>query len=113
MTTGRPSASAASPVQRLGQRETALGRVQLGRESLGGDGVVVELAVRVAAGGEHEHCAATGGVQVALVDAEVAGDEPDEHDEQLARTCIEPRAVELRQPGSRHSPVSPSQHPAL
>ena len=62
---------------------SAFRRVELVRETLGGDGIQVELAMRIAACREHEHRASPGGVQVVLWDRDRVEHEPDERDEQL------------------------------
>lgn len=71
--------------KRCVQGVSAFGRVELAREALGGDGVQVELAMRIAARGEHEHRAPPRGVQVVVGDRHVVEHEPDERNYQLAR----------------------------
>jgi len=56
---------------------------------------VVELAVRVAAGGEDEHRPAQSGLAVSVVVDDVVEHEPGEHDEQLARAWVEPGGIQL------------------
>src|SRR5690348_7342873 len=60
-----------------------LRRVELGGEPLGGDGVRLEVAVRVAAGRQHEHRPAAGRVQLLLVEADVVADEPRDRDAEV------------------------------
>jgi hypothetical protein len=83
------------PRQATGERGAAFLGIQLSREALGGHGVEVELAVRVAAGREYEERPAASGVQLVVVDRHLAEHEPDECDEQLARVRLEPRGLEL------------------
>ena len=55
---------------------------------------MVELAVRVAARGEHEHRAAQRRLAVTGVDRDVLHHEPNEHREQLRRACVEAAGLE-------------------
>src|SRR5207247_10458205 len=82
------------PAQGAGECRAPLGRVELARQPLGGDGVQVELAVRVAARRKDEHRATPCSVQVVLCDRELAEHEPHERDEQLARARFVPRGLE-------------------
>jgi hypothetical protein len=84
------------PVERRRQLGAALRARELSCEAPGGDGVEVDLAVRVAARREHEHGPAARGVQLVLVDADVAAHEPSERDAQ-----VEIRSFELGEAGSR------------
>src|SRR5919202_3048598 len=63
-----PLRLAGEALERGRERVPPLGGVELRREARGGDGLVVELAVRISAGGQHEEGAAPGGVQRRLVD---------------------------------------------
>jgi hypothetical protein len=56
---------------------------------------MVDLPVRVAAGGEDEHCPAHGGLAFCRVEVDVVEDEPCEHDEQLAGVGVEASCFEL------------------
>ena len=60
-----------------------LRRVELGRESLRGDRVEIELTMRVAACGEHKHRATSRTVQLVSRNRQVGETQPDERDEQL------------------------------
>ncbi len=94
-TTGSPSAAAASRSSAVASAARRSRRVELGREPLRGDRVEPELAVRIAARGEHEEGTPARPVQLGLADPDIAGDEPDEHDEQLARAGVEAGGLEL------------------
>ena len=80
---GSPSASAARPSSARGEHGPPLGAVELRGEPVDGDVVERQLAVRVAAGGEDEHCAPSRRLQLRLVDRHVAEHEPHEHGREL------------------------------
>ena len=77
---GRRPRARARPAARASRRS---GRVELGREPLGRDGVEVELAVRVAAGREHEHRAPPRGLQLVVRRSARSRSRASERDEQL------------------------------
>ena len=95
-TAGRSSAG--KLVERRRERGAPLGRVELRGEAFRRHRAEVELAVRVAAGGEDEHRAAAGGVELRLGNRNVLLHEPAENHEELARPRVEPRLLELLEP---------------
>ncbi len=82
----------------LRERGVPLGRVELVGEAFRRHRVEVELAVRVAAGGEDEHRAAPGGIELRLGNRDVVLHEPAQHHEELARARVEARLLELLEP---------------